>query len=119
MPVATTPSDSPRPSTLVKMEDRKRSAIGSTDDLAPPSKRVAVNGSKVKDDALEMKEETWVDVSATPPPAAPRHLPVTSSSTSLLATLSIACNQHVRPFLCQDLHPHLSRSASMDYVVAG
>jgi hypothetical protein len=61
MPVATTPSDSPRPSTLVKMEDRKRSAIGSTDDLAPPSKRVAVNGSKVKDDALEMKEETWVD----------------------------------------------------------
>ncbi|KAK2592174.1 E3 ubiquitin-protein ligase bre1 [Conoideocrella luteorostrata] len=44
------------------MEDRKRPAIGGADDLAaPPSKRVAVNGSKTKDDAIEMKEEGWVE----------------------------------------------------------
>ncbi|KAM5351478.1 hypothetical protein ACJ41O_004201 [Fusarium nematophilum] len=43
------------------MEDRKRPAISSADDLAPPSKRVAVNGSKAKDDSLEMKEETWIE----------------------------------------------------------
>ncbi|POR34057.1 E3 ubiquitin-protein ligase BRE1 [Tolypocladium paradoxum] len=61
MPVATSPSASPRPSTLSKMEDRKRPAIGGTDDLAPPSKRVAVNGSKAKDDAQEMKEEGWIE----------------------------------------------------------
>lgn len=45
------------------MEDRKRPAIGGADDLAPPSKRVAVNGSKTKDDAIELKEEGWVEVS--------------------------------------------------------
>ncbi|OAA78016.1 ubiquitin ligase protein BRE1 [Akanthomyces lecanii RCEF 1005] len=44
------------------MEDRKRSAVGSADDLAPPSKRLAVNGSKPKDDAPEMKEESWIEV---------------------------------------------------------
>ncbi|OAQ70353.1 E3 ubiquitin-protein ligase BRE1 [Pochonia chlamydosporia 170] len=44
------------------MEDRKRPAIGGADDLAaPPSKRVAVNGSKTKDDAIEMKEEGWIE----------------------------------------------------------
>ncbi|KAG5920888.1 E3 ubiquitin-protein ligase bre1 [Claviceps africana] len=44
------------------MEDRKRPAVGGADDLAPPpSKRVAVNGSKTKDDAVEMKEEGWVE----------------------------------------------------------
>ncbi|KAH7329140.1 hypothetical protein B0I35DRAFT_37159 [Stachybotrys elegans] len=58
MPLATTPS---RPSTLAKMEDRKRPAVSSTDDMAPPSKRVAVNGSKVKEDAPEMKEESWIE----------------------------------------------------------
>ncbi|KAJ4145036.1 hypothetical protein LMH87_003898 [Akanthomyces muscarius] len=44
------------------MEDRKRPAVGSADDLAPPSKRLAVNGSKPKDDAPEMKEESWIEV---------------------------------------------------------
>ncbi|KAJ6446427.1 RING-12 protein [Purpureocillium lavendulum] len=44
------------------MEDRKRPAIGGTDDLAPPSKRVAVNGSKAKDDPSEMKEEGWIEL---------------------------------------------------------
>ena len=47
------------------MEERKRPAVGSADELAPPSKRVAVNGSKPKDDGLEMKEESWVEVRAT------------------------------------------------------
>ncbi|KAK4092390.1 RING-12 protein [Purpureocillium lilacinum] len=61
MPVATSPAASPRPSTLSKMEDRKRPAIGGADDLAPPSKRVAVNGSKIKDDPSEMKEEGWIE----------------------------------------------------------
>ncbi len=63
MPAATTPSTSPHPSSIPKMEDRKRPALGGADDLAPPSKRVAVNGSKTKDDAPEMKEESWIDVS--------------------------------------------------------
>ncbi|RDA92806.1 hypothetical protein CP533_0809 [Ophiocordyceps camponoti-saundersi (nom. inval.)] len=61
MPLATPPTASPRPSTLVKMEDRKRPALSGAEDLAPPSKRVAVNGSKAKDDALEMKEESWIE----------------------------------------------------------
>ncbi|UPK89809.1 hypothetical protein LCI18_000744 [Fusarium solani-melongenae] len=61
MPLTATPSASPRPSTLAKMEDRKRPAISSADDLAPPSKRVAVNGSKAKDDSLDMKEESWIE----------------------------------------------------------
>ncbi|WXC51452.1 E3 ubiquitin-protein ligase bre1 [Fusarium graminearum] len=60
MPLTTT-SASPRPSTLAKMEDRKRPAISSADEIAPPSKRVAVNGSKAKDDPLDMKEESWVE----------------------------------------------------------
>lgn len=64
MPLTTT-SASPRPSTIAKMEDRKRPAISSADEIAPPSKRVAVNGSKAKDDPLDMKEESWVEVSHT------------------------------------------------------
>ncbi|KAF5020678.1 hypothetical protein F66182_7292 [Fusarium sp. NRRL 66182] len=43
------------------MEDRKRPAVSSADDLAPPSKRVAVNGSKAKDDTSDMKEESWIE----------------------------------------------------------
>ncbi|KFH48159.1 E3 ubiquitin-protein ligase-like protein [Hapsidospora chrysogenum ATCC 11550] len=62
MPAATTLPASSRPSTTnPKMEERKRPAVGSADELAPPSKRLAVNGSKHKDDALEMKEESWVE----------------------------------------------------------
>lgn len=45
------------------MEDRKRPAVNSTDDIAPPSKRQAVNGgSKAKEDA-DPKDEAWVEVS--------------------------------------------------------
>lgn len=43
------------------MEDRKRPAISSTDDIAPPSKRQAVNGgSKSKDDG-DAKDEAWIE----------------------------------------------------------
>lgn len=63
MPVATSPS-AILPSPLVKMEDRKRPAISTADDLAPPSKRHQVNGSsKSRDDALDMKDEAWIEVS--------------------------------------------------------
>lgn len=86
MPAATSPSTSPRPSSISKMEDRKRPAIGGADDFAPPSKRVAVNGSKAKDDAPEMKEESWIDVSVARHPVLshrePRRLRVTSNCHS-------------------------------------
>ncbi|KAK2074433.1 hypothetical protein P8C59_008641 [Phyllachora maydis] len=43
------------------MEDRKRPAVN-TDDLAPPSKRQAVNGgNKSKDDSGDMREEAWIE----------------------------------------------------------
>ncbi|KAM7204018.1 BRE1 E3 ubiquitin ligase domain containing protein [Naviculisporaceae sp. PSN 640] len=63
MPSATSLATSPRPATLVKMEDRKRPAAGAVDDLAPPpTKRQAVNGtSKSKDDSADMKEEVWIE----------------------------------------------------------
>ncbi|CEJ89341.1 Putative RING-12 protein [[Torrubiella] hemipterigena] len=61
MPAATTPSASPLPPTVATMEDRKRPAVAHGDDIAPPSKRVAVNGAKGKDDNAEMKEENWID----------------------------------------------------------
>lgn len=63
MPAITNPSSSPVPPNILSMEDRKRSAVIHGDDILPPSKRMAVNGSKGKDDAAEMKEENWVDVS--------------------------------------------------------
>ncbi|KAI0429205.1 hypothetical protein F5Y09DRAFT_265341 [Xylaria sp. FL1042] len=60
MPSSTSPTVAPL-STRVKMEDRKRPAVNSTDDIAPPSKRQAVNGgSKVKDEA-DAKDEAWVE----------------------------------------------------------
>ncbi|KAK3357129.1 BRE1 E3 ubiquitin ligase-domain-containing protein [Lasiosphaeria hispida] len=63
MPIATSTTALPRPATFIKMEDRKRPASGAVDECAPPSKRQAVNGSsKAKDDAGDMKEETWIDV---------------------------------------------------------
>jgi hypothetical protein len=64
MPVATSPSAILPASPVVKMEDRKRPANNNADDLAPPSKRHQVNGSsKSRDDALDMKDEAWVEVS--------------------------------------------------------
>lgn len=63
MPIAT-PHSAPHPTTLGKMEDRKRPAVSAVDEFAPPSKRQAVNGgSKSKDDSGDMKEEAWIEVS--------------------------------------------------------
>ncbi|KAK4204370.1 BRE1 E3 ubiquitin ligase-domain-containing protein [Triangularia verruculosa] len=62
MPVATSPSALPRPSSFAKMEDRKRPASGAVDEVAPPSKRQQVNGSgKSRDDSGDMKEEAWIE----------------------------------------------------------
>ncbi|KAJ0158627.1 E3 ubiquitin-protein ligase BRE1 [Colletotrichum tanaceti] len=63
MPVATSaPTASPRPSTLIKMEDRKRPPISTAEDLAPPSKRhQTVNGSKSKGDGGDTAEEHWIE----------------------------------------------------------
>ncbi|KAK3333143.1 BRE1 E3 ubiquitin ligase-domain-containing protein [Cercophora scortea] len=61
MPIATSPA-LPRPATFTKMEDRKRPAASAVDDVAPPSKRQAVNGSsKARDDSGDMKEEAWIE----------------------------------------------------------
>ena len=61
MPLSTSPTTAPL-STVVKMEDRKRPALSSSDDMAPPSKRQAVNGSsKSKEDG----DEAWIEVSIT------------------------------------------------------
>ncbi|KAI1328403.1 E3 ubiquitin-protein ligase-like protein [Xylariaceae sp. FL0255] len=60
MPSSTSPIALSR-STPVKMDDRKRPAVNSTDDIAPPSKRHQVNGgSKIKDDP-DAKDESWVE----------------------------------------------------------
>jgi hypothetical protein len=54
----------PLPETIIKMEDRKRPAGQSVDDLAPPTKRQAVNGgSKVSVDAdMPWKEDLEVSL---------------------------------------------------------
>lgn len=65
MPVATSPSALLPASPIAKMEDRKRPAIN-TEDLAPPSKRQQVNGgNKSRDDAVDMRDEAWIEVSKT------------------------------------------------------
>lgn len=97
MPVATPPAAAlPRPSAITsKMEDRKRPAVSSADDLAPPSKRVAVNGSKPKDDAAEMKEEGWVEVRLNHCHSLPIHV------------LSAFTNKHPVLYLLPQGHPPL------------
>lgn len=97
MPVATTPTASPRPSTLSKMEDRKRPAIGAADELAPPSKRIAVNGSKAKDDALDMKEESWVEVCALGPVFSSLCHTAPQPSMPLRTSRIFFTHQHVSP----------------------
>lgn len=65
MPVATSPSALLPTSPIVKMEDRKRPAIN-TEEIAPPSKRQQVNGSsKARDNAVDMGDEAWIEVSST------------------------------------------------------
>jgi len=65
MPVATHfAASSPRPSNLAKMEDRKRPAISNHDDIAPPTKKQALNGGGRSrgDDNGDTKEEAWIEV---------------------------------------------------------
>jgi len=45
-----------------KIEDRKRPA-GTSDDGAPPRKKLAVNGGVAKDDYEGQPEEVWIEVS--------------------------------------------------------
>jgi hypothetical protein len=104
MPVATTPSAPTGPSTASKMEDRKRPAVSSTDDLAPPSKRVAVNGSKTKDESVEMKEEGWIEVRSMINPSRPlidfletRRDARRSALDSTSKTLPFLCGLFVQP----------------------
>ena len=48
------------------MDERKRPALTSPDDLAPPSKRQAVNGGgKARDDNGDAKDDAWIEVSVT------------------------------------------------------
>ena len=50
---------SPTSLPAIKMEDRKRPAASTADDVAPPAKRQAlVNGSKV----VEGDEDGWIEV---------------------------------------------------------
>jgi E3 ubiquitin-protein ligase BRE1 len=58
----------PLPATIIKMEDRKRAAGQSVDDLAPPTKRQAMNGgSKVSVDAdMPWKDDLEVSSSIFP-----------------------------------------------------
>ncbi|KFY94139.1 hypothetical protein V498_04033 [Pseudogymnoascus sp. VKM F-4517 (FW-2822)] len=57
----------PLPGTIIKMEDRKRAAGQSVDDLAPPTKRQAMNGgSKVSVDA-DMPWKDDLELSQTVP----------------------------------------------------
>ncbi|KAI0480294.1 hypothetical protein GGR56DRAFT_264358 [Xylariaceae sp. FL0804] len=60
MPLSTSLTAAPS-TTRVKMEDRKRPAISSADDIAPPSKRQAVNGSSKSKDDSDIKDETWIE----------------------------------------------------------
>lgn len=67
MPVATSHKSSLRTSASSKMdkdkiEDRKRPA-GTSDDGAPPRKKLAVNGGVAKDDYEGQPEEVWIEVS--------------------------------------------------------
>jgi hypothetical protein len=62
MPSSTSPTVVPL-STRVKMEDRKRPAVNGTDDIAPPSKRQAINGSGKSKEDNDAKDEAWVEVS--------------------------------------------------------
>jgi hypothetical protein len=56
----------------LKMEDRKRSAAQSVDDLAPPTKRQAVNGASKTSADSDMPWKGDLEVSVTrPPPSLP------------------------------------------------
>lgn len=52
------------PPTLVKMEDRKRSAGHSIEDIAPPTKRQAINGSSKASAESDMPWKDFIEVSS-------------------------------------------------------
>jgi E3 ubiquitin-protein ligase BRE1 len=52
----------------LKMEDRKRSAAQNVDDLAPPTKRQAVNGASKTSADSDMPWKDDLEVSVTRPP---------------------------------------------------
>lgn len=56
------------PSTITKMEDRKRPASQSNDELAPPSKRQAVNGTGKAHADQDMPWKDDLEVRVTRPP---------------------------------------------------
>jgi E3 ubiquitin-protein ligase BRE1 len=58
----------PLPSTIIKMEDRKRPAGQNVDDLAPPTKRQAVNGGSKSSTDSDMPGKDDLEVSVTRPP---------------------------------------------------
>jgi E3 ubiquitin-protein ligase BRE1 len=58
----------PLPSTIVKMEDRKRPAGQNVDDLAPPTKRQAVNGGSKASADSDMPWKDDLEVRVTQPP---------------------------------------------------
>ena len=60
--------------------------MGGAEELAPPSKRVAVNGAKTKDD-VEGKEDSWIEVRVTGQCFASLHQ-YTTHSTRLSCTLA-------------------------------
>lgn len=55
------------PSSFIKMEDRKRSAGHGADDLAPPTKRQAVNGGSKSSADNDMPWKDDLEVSLTAP----------------------------------------------------
>ncbi len=114
MPLVPPTSITSRPSTSVKMEDRKRPAVSTPDDLAPPTKPQAVNGGgKSRDDGGDSKDEAWIEVRVTRPPvaaASPRpciamHSAGCSGSGSSLPFSRI---QGPTPFVCPMLPGQLA-----------
>lgn len=43
------------------MEDRKRPALSATDEIAPPSKRQAINGGSKSRDDNDLRDEAWIE----------------------------------------------------------
>lgn len=105
MPVATSPSALLPTSPVVKMEERKRPAINA-DEIAPPSKRQQVNGSsKARDNAVDMGDEAWIEVSTAkrfqlhplPPP------PLSFLTISPSSLLCIFLGRTVQEWTCEVL----------------
>jgi hypothetical protein len=71
-------------STIVKMEDRKRTASQSVDELAPPTKRQAVNGASKASADSDMPWKDDLEVSVTRPP---HHLPISTAFPLILREL--------------------------------